>query len=82
MPLMNWAFYGTEIIGIFLMFLMIIVLYFHKFRFIIFRRICSLAATIFLIRSFTMIITSLSVPGIHIQCASQVSQDHVTHLED
>lgn len=32
---------------------------------------CSLAGTIFFLRSITMLITSLSVPGIHIQCASQ-----------
>lgn len=38
---------------------------------IIFRRICSLGGTIFFLRSITMLITSLSVPGIHIQCSSQ-----------
>ena len=32
---------------------------------------CSLAGTIFFLRSITMLITSLSVPGIHIQCSSQ-----------
>jgi sphingomyelin synthase-related protein 1 len=70
-PLMPWAFFATEIIGLVLGFIMFVVLIFHKYRIIIFRRVCSLAGTIFLIRSITMLITSLSVPGIHIQCSSQ-----------
>jgi sphingomyelin synthase-related protein 1 len=70
-PLINWAFYATEIIAIFLGILMITILIFHKYRFIILRRIFSLGGTIFILRSITMIITSLSVPGIHIKCSSQ-----------
>lgn len=70
-PLINWAFYATEIIAIFLGLFMILILIFHKYRFIILRRMFSLGGTIFILRSITMIITSLSVPGIHIKCSSQ-----------
>ena len=72
-PLIPWAFLATEIIGLILLITFLIILVFHKYRSIIFRRMCSLAGTIFLIRSITMLITSLSVPGVHIQCSSQVT---------
>jgi len=70
-PLIPWAFFATEIIGLVLAFICLLIIIFHKYRFIIFRRMCSLAGTIFFLRSITMLITSLSVPGIHIQCSSQ-----------
>lgn len=70
-PLIPWAFFASEAIGICLLIILLVILFFHKYRLIIFRRICSLGGTIFFLRSITMLITSLSVPGIHIQCASQ-----------
>lgn len=70
-PLIPWAFFASEAIGICLLLILLVILIFHKYRMIIFRRMCSLAGTIFFLRSITMLITSLSVPGIHIQCASQ-----------
>jgi hypothetical protein len=71
-PLMPWAFFATEIIGLILLIILFTILFLHKYRLIIFRRMCSLGGTIFILRSITMLITSLSVPGVHIQCSSQV----------
>ena len=36
------------------------------------RRMFALTGTVFLLRCFTMLITSLSVPGVHLQCAPKV----------
>ena len=71
-PLIPWAFFATECIGIVLGLILFAILVMHKYRWIIFRRMCGLGSTIFFLRSITMLITSLSVPGVHIQCSSQV----------
>lgn len=66
LPHIPWAFEAAEMICIFLFFIWMTVLVFHKHRLILFRRCCSLMGTVFLLRSVTMIITSLSVPGKHL----------------
>lgn len=43
------------------------------FRLILLRRMFSLTGTVFLLRCITMLITSLSVPGVHLECTSQVN---------
>lgn len=42
----------------------------YCFRMILLRRFFALGGTVFLLRCFTMLITSLSVPGTHLQCGA------------
>jgi len=67
-PHIPWAFEMAEMTGMILLFIWALVILFHKHRFIIARRFFSLAGTIFLLRCVTMLITSLSVPGAHLDC--------------
>ncbi|CAE1283718.1 SAMD8 [Acanthosepion pharaonis] len=73
MPYVPWAFEVCEMIGIILVAMWCIVLFFHKHRFILMRRLFSLMGTVFLLRCVTMLITSLSVPGVHLQCEAKYS---------
>lgn len=69
-PHIPWAFHMCEATGTVLFLIWISVLILHKHRMVLLRRFFALAGTVFLLRCVTMLITSLSVPGTHLQCNS------------
>ncbi|XP_034942244.1 sphingomyelin synthase-related 1 [Chelonus insularis] len=74
-PHIPWAFDMCEVTGTLLFAIWLVVLIFHKYRFILLRRFFSLSGTVFLLRCVTMLITSLSVPGAHLQCKPRPTPD-------
>ncbi|XP_003964211.3 sphingomyelin synthase-related protein 1-like [Takifugu rubripes] len=74
-PRIPWAFAMAEACGVILCYMFLLILLLHKHRSILFRRLCSLMGTVFLLRCCTMFVTSLSVPGQHLQCASKTYDD-------
>uniref|UniRef100_A0A674ILV7 Sphingomyelin synthase-related protein 1 n=1 Tax=Terrapene triunguis TaxID=2587831 RepID=A0A674ILV7_9SAUR len=71
-PRIPWAFAMTEVCGVILCYIWLLVLLLHRHRSILLRRLCSLMGTVFLLRCFTMFVTSLSVPGQHLQCSGKL----------
>ncbi|XP_036402567.1 sphingomyelin synthase-related protein 1-like isoform X2 [Megalops cyprinoides] len=74
-PRIPWAFAMAEACGLVLLIIWLLVLLLHKHRSILMRRLCSLTGTVFLLRCVTMFVTSLSVPGQHLQCSGKMYGD-------
>ncbi|KAJ0067317.1 hypothetical protein NL108_016481 [Boleophthalmus pectinirostris] len=74
-PRIPWAFAMAEACGLILCYMFLLILLLHKHRSILLRRLCSLMGTVFLLRCCTMFVTSLSVPGQHLKCASKAYDD-------
>uniref|UniRef100_A0A915PKC6 SAM domain-containing protein n=1 Tax=Setaria digitata TaxID=48799 RepID=A0A915PKC6_9BILA len=81
LPLIPWAFQVCEGIAVCLALLWFTILFFHKHRVVIMRRMFSLVGTVFLLRCVTMLITSLSVPGPHLECRAQSYGTFVARLQ-
>ncbi|KXJ17960.1 sphingomyelin synthase-related protein 1 [Exaiptasia diaphana] len=79
-PLIPWAFMMCELTGIVLVSMWIAVLVLHKHRMILLRRMFALSGTVFLLRCVTMFVTSLSVPGVHLECSGKMYGDTWTKL--
>lgn len=80
-PRIPWAFAMAEACGVILCSIWLIVLLLHKHRSILVRRLCSLMGTVFMLRCITMFVTSLSVPGQHLQCTGKVYGDMWAKLQ-
>ncbi|XP_039273007.1 phosphatidylcholine:ceramide cholinephosphotransferase 2-like [Styela clava] len=68
----EWAFDVCEINGMILVGLTVLMLFFHKHRFIVVRRIFFILGTLYIYRAMTMYVTTLPVPGLHFRCAPKV----------
>ncbi|CAB4000429.1 Sphingomyelin synthase-related 1, partial, partial [Paramuricea clavata] len=81
MPLVPWAFYICELSASIMGFILALVIVMHKHRLILIRRICAIVGTVFLLRCVTMFLTSLSVPGVHLECSGKIYGDWETRLK-
>ncbi|CAJ1080323.1 unnamed protein product [Xyrichtys novacula] len=80
-PRIPWAFAMAEACGVILCNIWLLVLLLHKHRSILLRRMCSLMGTVFMLRCITMFVTSLSVPGQHLQCSGKIYGDMWAKLQ-
>ncbi|XP_066942332.1 sphingomyelin synthase-related protein 1-like [Macrobrachium rosenbergii] len=80
-PHISWAFQMCEITILLMTTTWICILFFHKHRSIVMRRFCALSGSVFLLRCATMFITSLSVPGSHLECAPRDPSDLMTQMK-
>ena len=75
LPHISWAFRASEYCIMLQALFVIAVLIFHKYRLIVLRRGLSIAGSIMLLRSLTIVVTSLSVPNQRHNCIPLVLND-------
>jgi len=67
-PVIPWAFEASEICIIILAVFFTLTIILHTHRLQVLRRIFAIIGSVFLLRCCTMLVTSLSVPGVHLKC--------------
>ncbi|VDI03106.1 Hypothetical predicted protein [Mytilus galloprovincialis] len=68
LPFIPWAYRVTEGAIFFLIIIGLIMLFFHKYRFLVIQRIMIIAATIYLLRSFCVMSTAIPMPQKEYNC--------------
>lgn len=77
----KWAFTITEVNGMLLVVIFCLQCLFHRYRSIVGRRYFFLMGTLYLYRCITMYITTLPVPGMHMNCAPKLYGDSKAKLQ-
>uniref|UniRef100_A0A7S4PD64 SAM domain-containing protein n=1 Tax=Guillardia theta TaxID=55529 RepID=A0A7S4PD64_GUITH len=67
-PVIPGAFEASEVCIILLASIFALTCIFHVHRLVILRRVFAITGSVFMLRCCTMLVTSLSVPGIHLKC--------------
>ncbi|CAG2220741.1 SAMD8 [Mytilus edulis] len=68
LPFIPWAYRVTEGAIFFLIIIGLIMLFFHKYRFLVIQRVMIIAATIYLLRSFCVMSTAIPMPQKEYNC--------------
>ncbi|XP_063412797.1 sphingomyelin synthase-related protein 1-like [Mytilus trossulus] len=68
LPFIPWAYRVTEGAIFFLIIIGLIMLFFHKYRFLVIQRLMIIAATIYLLRSFCVMSTAIPMPQKEYNC--------------
>ncbi|XP_071149860.1 sphingomyelin synthase-related protein 1-like [Mytilus edulis] len=68
LPFIPWAYRVTEGAIFFLIIMGLIMLFFHKYRFLVIQRVMIIAATIYLLRSFCVMSTAIPMPQKEYNC--------------
>ncbi|PIK37724.1 hypothetical protein BSL78_25436 [Apostichopus japonicus] len=80
LPYMPWAFKASELCGVVLSSILLVVIILHKHKFIVLRRLFAITGTVFLLRCLTMFVTALSVPDHRLECSSKMYGDLHTKI--
>jgi hypothetical protein len=79
-PHIPGGFAVAELLAVVMFVALAFVTAFHKHRIVIMRRFFAITGSIFLLRCCTMLCTSLSVPGVHLECRGKVVSELFTAL--
>lgn len=76
----NWALDVSEVLIMIQMNSCVVLIAFHKHRFIVIRRVCLLISVLYLMRSLTIFVTVLPVPSTTYFCSPKIPQNSTAAL--